>query len=186
MDLLESHKVFFEQLCNSLGAGWRIDFRNSDRFRVSIFNPNLKHYSINFRTRDNRFVISDNIKSPLKSYRNSNHCTAAMTRKAESVARDLKNKIIFDAGIRLAEASQNLKESIVKKETEDVIKGVMNQLVSVSRHYSKICSFNHRENSKISGTVEGYVKEDRYRIELANLNQDQLIRIVAAISSLEA
>lgn len=185
MNLLNSHEEFFNDVCKNLGSKWRLDLKNSDRFRVSIFNPEIKHYSVNFRVEDKRFIITDNIKPPLKSFKSPNRCTAAMTRKPKSLARDLERKIIFDSSIKLKEANDYLKGLRLEKENKDIIKGVINNLVSVSGHYSKICSFNHRKNRKISGTVDGYVKQDSYKLELTNLNQDQLIRIIAAVSGLE-
>lgn len=184
MNLLEKYKGYFQVVCDQLGEGWRLDLRKSHSYAINIFNPNLKNYIVIVRMRDNRFSISDSITRPLTNYNSNNKCTAAVTRKPESVARDIKNKIIFNAEARLVKAKDILSKEARKKETELIVKGVMNQLVSVNRHYSKICSFHHRHDHKISGTVDGFAERDSYRLELSNLSQEQLIKIVAAVSSL--
>lgn len=183
MSFSEQYKDYFSSVCVTLGQGWKVEQRGVNNYMITLFNHNLKNYSINIRLDKGRFSISDHIKKPFISYKKGNHCAASVKRKPESVANDIKKKIIFNAIERIEEAKNNHLEALERKETEEIIKGLAGRLVNTSRHYSKMFSFQHK-SSQVSGSIDGFVKQDRYRIEVGNLNQEQLIKLIAAISEI--
>lgn len=179
----EKYNAYFEQVADFLGEGWKVEKRGYDHL-VVLFNPSLWGYIVCVRlSREGRFEITDSFSSSLSSfnYTRQNKCTASTAREPSAIARDIKRKLLFNAEEKVATVKKCKQQSDLEIDTSKIIKGSLSQLVNVSDHYSKICGFDH---NRINGVIDGRAKNDSYYLDLRNLTQHELIKIVALISEL--
>lgn len=179
----ERYTAVFERVCVFLGNGWRIDRRIEDGYRLTLINPDYRHYSITARLEKGRIILSGSVNK----YRHSNsysRCTVSPTRGAAEIAGDIRRKVLQNARHQIAIFEADCAGEQQQREDRRNLMHMLGRLTDVyeyDRSTNVLCSITTSHG--IKGDVTD--RYGGYQLNLSQLSKDQLIKVVALISTLE-
>ncbi|EDM7166968.1 hypothetical protein CV935_22690 [Salmonella enterica subsp. enterica serovar Litchfield] len=178
------YESIFNRVCVFLGEGWKIDRRIQDDYRIHLIHPDYRNYSISARLENNKIKLLGCVHLTRRGNQFSS-CSVSPLRDAIGIARDIKRKILCNAREQISFYEADTKgERLLREEREYTI-NLLSRLVDAKRYegyYGGLCQI--KTNHGITGKVDD-TKGVIYRLELDDLNKDQLIKLIGFISTLE-
>lgn len=181
MTFNEKYQPFFEVVCVFLGSDWRVNKIKSHDHRIFMLSPSNKEYCLSVALENGKFRVLGYADS--KIYRSAfNACSLTTSRSAETIAAEIKKRILFDMYERVAEIRQYQESHTQKIEEKNIIKNLLNHYFNLSGYYGKWRGFKSESNG-----VSGYVDHhniNEYSLKIDRLTADQLIKLSAFIKEL--
>lgn len=179
----DKYLSFFDSVCIFMGNDWRVNKIRCHDYRIFIFSPRFKNYSISVGLEKNKFHVVGSVDS--RVYRSAiNNCNLSTNRSPEAIAIEIKNRILFDMVEQIEKVQEYQKKQEVFNEEKQLIKNLLSKFFSLSGHYGKWHRFRSEEN-KLSGYIDHHNYSNGYSLKIDNLTADQLIKVSAFIKDLK-
>ncbi|EBU7763813.1 hypothetical protein DK750_02970 [Salmonella enterica subsp. enterica serovar Rovaniemi] len=186
MDSFKSqHEKLFTVVAHLLGGKWRVNQLTERTDVIKMTSSEFSGLDLYVRQEKNRFVITGHVKAHW-SYNACSRCTVSTERPARQIASDIRRKILPDGYKWLVEANEYQAKKKAKKESDNILKGVLGNLAKVSEGYHHNNTFCFWDSNKISGSIEEICYDDYYRLKVNELTKDELIRVIGFISTLRS